>query len=133
LPLRRLGRTLHGLGRYVKWTFSYSHLLTRPFVVRYPEAKYLIGTDSLQERVMCRNALLFVATGFAISTASLGRADEKPILSTEYFLGESKMTTPGGQVVRTTLSLVKRVIKPAENKIEEHVMTIDEKTPAKSF
>jgi hypothetical protein len=51
----------------------------------------------------------------------------------EYFLGESKMLTAAGKPFRTTLSLVKRVVNPAENRIEEHVPSIDEKNPAKAF
>jgi hypothetical protein len=63
----------------------------------------------------------------------VSRAEDPPTVTTQYFLGESKMLTPDGRVIRTTLSLVKRVLKPAENKVEEHVLSADEKTPAKAF
>jgi hypothetical protein len=69
----------------------------------------------------------------AILCVSAMSADDKPTTQTDYFLGDSKMSTPSGQVLRTTLSLVKRVVNPAENRIEEHVMSIDEKSPASAF
>lgn len=56
-------------------------------------------------------------------------ADES---STTYYLGESKMTTPDGRLLRTSVSLVKRVVKPKESKIEEHVLSVDERS-AKPF
>lgn len=75
------------------------------------------------------------AFGALLSLALLGpaaRAEEKPAVETTYFLGESKMTTPEGKPVRTSLSLIKRVVNPAENRIEEHVLSIGE-TETKAF
>src|SRR5437660_88438 len=80
---------------------------------------------------MFRSAGLLVAAFGFLGTAA--RADDKPETTTQYFLGESKMVTPEGRAIKTSLALVKRVLKPAENKIEEHVLSIDEKSPAKSF
>jgi hypothetical protein len=74
--------------------------------------------------------LVLAASGLLGTTL---RADDPPTVTTQYFLGESKMLSPDGKVVRTTISLVKRVLKPSENKIEEHVLSTDEKTPAKAF
>jgi hypothetical protein len=67
-----------------------------------------------------------------IPTAEV-RAQDKPVGVTEYYLGESKMALPTGQVVRTTLSLVKRVSDPMKSKIEEHVLAIYSKAPPKAY
>lgn len=83
---------------------------------------------------MSRFALLILLSMWTClsGTAAL-RADEKPAEVTEYYLGESKMSLPSGQVVRTTLSLLKRVSDPRKSTIEEHVLSIDGKTPPKIF
>ena len=59
-----------------------------------------------------------VCVALLIAFASSSIADEKPAIQSEYYLGESKMMTPTGQVVRTGLSLVKRVLNRTENRIE---------------
>jgi hypothetical protein len=48
-------------------------------------------------------------------------------VETSYYLGESKMTTPDGKLIRTSLSLVKRVVNKKESRIEEHVLSVSEK------
>ena len=82
---------------------------------------------------MSRTIRFQICLSFAMFVASTATADEKPAIQTEYYLGESKMTTPTGQLIRTSLSLVKRILNKTENRIEEHVMTIDEKGPPRSF
>jgi hypothetical protein len=62
-----------------------------------------------------------------VGPALAAHAADKPAPETSYYLGESKMCTPDGKVIRTSLSLVKRVVSPAEGRIEEHVLSIGEK------
>jgi hypothetical protein len=68
-------------------------------------------------------------TPYAPAT-SVGTA---PLPQVDYFLGESRMTTPTGKHIRTTLSLVKRIVSEADGRIEEHVLSIDEKNAARPF
>jgi hypothetical protein len=44
-----------------------------------------------------------------------------------YYLGESKMTTADGKPIRSSISLVKRVVDKDASQIVEHVLTINEK------
>ena len=53
-------------------------------------------------------------------------AAEPMEVETTYFLGESKMATPDGKLIRTSLSLVKRVVNKKESRIEEHVLSVGE-------
>jgi hypothetical protein len=75
-------------------------------------------------------AALCLAMLWPAGSASLAQ-DKSP--QVEYFLGESKMMTPAGKHFRTTLSLVKRVVNQADGRIEEHVLSIDEKNATKAF
>ena len=50
-----------------------------------------------------------------------------------YFLGEVKMSSPTGQAYGSSISLVKRTLKPSENKIVELVASIDPKDPTKEY
>jgi hypothetical protein len=59
-------------------------------------------------------------------------ADEPREVETRYYLGESKMTTPEGKLLRTSLSLVKRVVNPKASRIEEYVLSVDEQA-SKAF
>jgi hypothetical protein len=59
-------------------------------------------------------------------------ADEKPVAEVRYYLGESRMMTPDGKLLRTSLSLVKRVLSQADSRIEEHVLSVGDKD-AKAF
>jgi hypothetical protein len=43
------------------------------------------------------------------------------------------MTTPAGQQIGTSLSLVRRTLKPADNRIVEVVATIEAGKPAREF
>jgi hypothetical protein len=67
-------------------------------------------------------ALLHLATQFPTTLAG-----DKAAAEVSYFFGESKMTTPDGKPFRTSLSLVKRVVDPARGRIEEHVLSINER------
>src|SRR5262245_6879787 len=75
--------------------------------------------------------LLAAALLGALSTP--GRADEKPSPTVDYFLGESKMFTPAGKHIGTSLSLVKRIVSRAEGRIEEHVLSVRDDGSARSF
>lgn len=50
-----------------------------------------------------------------------------------YYLGEVKMTSPGGQPYGSSVSLVKRTMKPAENRIVELVLSVDGRGPAQEY
>jgi hypothetical protein len=54
-------------------------------------------------------------------------AQDKAAVEASYFLGESKMTTPDGKPIRTSLSLAKRLVNKADSRIEEHVLSINER------
>jgi hypothetical protein len=50
-----------------------------------------------------------------------------------YFLGEVKMSSPTGQIFGSSISLVKRTLKPAENKIIELVASVDAREPTREY
>lgn len=52
---------------------------------------------------------------------------------TEYYLGEVKTLSPAGQPMATSLSLARRTLKPAENRIVEVVATIEAGKPAREY
>lgn len=54
-------------------------------------------------------------------------ADEPAEAVTTYYLGETKMMSPDGKLLRTSLSLVKRVVDQKAGRIEEHVLSVGEK------
>jgi len=72
---------------------------------------------------------LFVCSLGSIYAQTKGASEEQ----NTYFLGESKMTSPTGQPYGTTLSLIKRTVKPEENKIIEQVISINQREAAKEF
>lgn len=81
---------------------------------------------------------MFRIGGMAIAAAALlgivdttTRADAQA--EPTYFVGESRMTTPDGKLIQTSLSLVKRLVNPAKSQIEEHVLSVRENGPAKVF
>jgi len=83
---------------------------------------------------------MFRFDGMMIAAAALvgiagatARADEKLAPTVDYFVGESKTTSPDGKPIRTTLSLVKRVVTPADNRIEEEVLSVTANGPARLF
>jgi hypothetical protein len=50
-----------------------------------------------------------------------------------FLFGEVRMSTPGGQPIGTSLSLVRRVLKPAEKRIVEVVATIEPGRPVREY
>ncbi|CAN5591590.1 hypothetical protein BH10ACI3_BH10ACI3_04770 [soil metagenome] len=73
--------------------------------------------------------LLFSACLLTVSAQGVAAPPER----TSYLLGEVTMSSPTGQPYGSTLSLVKRTQKPAENKIVEVVANIDPKGPTKDY
>ena len=65
--------------------------------------------------------------------AIFAQSNPTPVEQTTYFLGEVKMTSPSGQPYGSSISLVKRLLKPAENKIVESVLSVDPKQPAREY
>jgi hypothetical protein len=53
--------------------------------------------------------------------------------TTEYYLGEVKTLSPAGQTLATSLSLARRTLQPAENRIVEVVATIEAGKPVREF
>jgi hypothetical protein len=70
--------------------------------------------------------LLVVPSGFA-------QTNSAPPEQTAYYLGEVKMNSAAGQPYGSSISLVKRTLKPAENKIVELVLSLDAKQPAREY
>ena len=72
---------------------------------------------------------------FAVVTISLllsasrypAYAYDSPDVTTTYYMGESKMTLADGTLIRTSISLVKRVVNKKDSRIEEHVLSVDER------
>lgn len=71
--------------------------------------------------------LLLAAANAAAQTNSVSQEQ------TAYFLGEVKMSSPSGQSYGSSVSLVKRTLKPAKNKIAELVLSIDPKQPPQEY
>ena len=78
---------------------------------------------------MSRISLIAVSVvGFALAAGGQVLSAAEPTeAETTYYLGESKMTTPDGKLIRTSLSLVKRVVNKKDSRIEEHVLSVGEK------
>lgn len=71
--------------------------------------------------------LLFVLAGAVAVSAQTTPPPTAPPEQVTYFIGEVKMTGPTGQPYGSSVSLVKRTMTPAENKIVEVVLSIDSK------
>src|SRR6185436_4340746 len=85
------------------------------------------GAPDLIRRMMFRTGLGALAlTGFALQ--SLAQTEQS-----SYLFGEVRMLTPTGQQIGTSLSLVRRTLKPAENRIVEAVVTIEAGKPVREF
>ena len=77
---------------------------------------------------MSRSWLVAAYAAFVVLVGGRSSAAAEPMeVETSYYLGESKMTTPDGKLIRTSLSLVKRVVNKKESRIEEHVLSVGEK------
>ena len=75
---------------------------------------------------------LFLLSLMCLVTASAQTAPAAQEQVT-YYLGEVKMSSPTGQPFGSSLSLAKRTVKPAENKIVELVASIDPKQPTREY
>ena len=75
--------------------------------------------------------LLLLLLGIATSTSARPRLP-RPAL-TSYYLGEVKMTSPTGQPYGSSISLVKRTLRPDENQIVEIVLSIDAAKPPQEY
>ena len=73
--------------------------------------------------------LLLLAVVPAVVAQTNSAASEQ----TTYLLGEVKMGSPSGQPFGSSVSLVKRTLKPAENKIVELVLSLDARQPAREY
>ena len=63
-------------------------------------------------------------------SAGFSQTNTGPQEQMAYYFGEAKITSPTGQPFGSTLSLVKRVLKPSESKIIEQVVFLDPRRPA---
>ncbi len=76
------------------------------------------------------SALLFLLW---IVPVTLAQTNSSPPEQTAYYLGEVKMNSASGQPYGSSISLAKRTLKPAENKIVELVLSLDSKQPAREY
>ncbi len=76
-------------------------------------------------------SILLLTLGMAaiVSAQTMSNAQEQ----VTYFLGEVKMSSPTRQFYGSSVSLVKRTLKPAENKIVEQVMSLDAKQTPQEY
>ena len=74
---------------------------------------------------VCVVAACLVGLALTVSGRPMDAAEPMKV-ETTYYLGESKMATPDGKLIRTSLSLVKRVVNKKESRIEEHVLSVGE-------
>jgi hypothetical protein len=68
--------------------------------------------------------LIFALGAAAVISAQTAPAPPEQVT---YFLGEVKISSPTGQPYGSSVSLIRRTLTPAENKIVELVLTIDAK------
>src|SRR5215831_5812885 len=78
-------------------------------------------------RFLKTSTLLFL---LCMAPANFAQA---PPEQTVYYLGEVKMTSASGQPYGSSISLAKRTLKPAENKIVELVLSLDSRQPAREY
>jgi hypothetical protein len=77
--------------------------------------------------------ILFLLITFGAAAVSAQTAPPAPPEQVAYFLGEVKMSSPTGQPYGSSVSLIKRTMTPAENKIVELVLSIDAKNPPAEY
>src|SRR5215472_1031222 len=70
---------------------------------------------------------------FLLWMAAASFAQTAPPEQIAYYLGEVKMSSASGQPFGSSITLAKRTLKPAENKIVELVLSLDSKQPAREF
>lgn len=73
-------------------------------------------------------AILRMAALSIVGGTALGQS-----ASTTYYLGEVRMSLPSGQPAGTSVSLVKRTLLPADNRVVEVVATIDAAKPVREY
>ena len=96
----------------------------------------LIDYPLFERRITALQSRLIVKLSNAalLLTLCLGvcypQTSSPPQEQAAYYFGEAKITSPTGQPFGSTLSLVKRILKPAENRIIEQVVFLDPRRPA---
>lgn len=75
--------------------------------------------------------ILLLALAAAVTISA--QTAPAPPQQVTYFLGEVKMSSPTGQPYGSTVSLIKRTLTPAENKVVELVLSIDQKYPPAEY
>lgn len=80
-----------------------------------------------------KTALFLCVAALACFVAAQAQQAKGASDPSNYYLGEVKMSSPTGQPYGSTLSLVKRTMLPAENKIVEVVTSIDLKGPTQEY
>jgi len=78
-------------------------------------------------------AIRSTVVGAALLASALAAAQSTPAEQSSCFLGEVKTLSPSGQLLSTSLSLVRRVLRPAENRIVEIVETIEPGKPVREL
>src|SRR5262249_60285281 len=73
-------------------------------------------------------SMLLALTLIGLASDSLAQSNT-PSQKVTYFLGEVKMSSATGQPFGSAVSLVKRTLAPAENKITELVLSADCRRP----
>lgn len=76
--------------------------------------------------------ILFLLLALGAAAVSAQTAPVQPEQVT-YYLGEVKMSSPTGQPYGSSVSLIKRTLTPAENKIVELVLSIDAKSAPQEY
>ena len=74
-------------------------------------------------------SMLLALTLIGLASDSLAQSNTASQEKVTYFLGEVKMSSPTGQPFGSAVSLVKRTVAPAENKITELVLSVDSRRP----
>ncbi|MEO7761780.1 MAG: hypothetical protein ABIS68_07700 [Casimicrobiaceae bacterium] len=83
---------------------------------------------------MTKPLILFFAAALLAVPAMRGHAQQSaPVDQESYLFGEVRTLTPDNRLLTTTLSLVRRVLKPSENRIVEIVETIEAGKPVREF
>jgi hypothetical protein len=81
--------------------------------------------------LLARSAACLLAGCLLAAPSAMGQSG--PAEQTTYLLGEVKTLSPSGQLLSTSLSLVRRVQRPADNRIVEVVATIEPAKPVREF
>lgn len=77
--------------------------------------------------------ILLLTISITVAAQTAPAPGPAPPEQVAYFLGEVKMSGPTGQPYGSSVSLVKRTVMPAENKIVEIVLSLDAKGMAQEY